>query len=287
MSNSKTFSEIFASNKKTISFEFFPPKNAQQEQLLQATVRELAEFNPDFISITHSAGENSVDFELNAIDLVNQNVPQATVVAHLTGINYQLQEIDLILRQFCQRQVGNILVLRGDEPTLKQNGDCCFNQACELVAHIKQTQGFSLAVAGYPEGHYQAVSLDTDIEFLKQKVDCGAELIITQFFLDTELFFRFLEKTKKAGICVPILPGINLINDYVRLQSFAQKCKVHIPDKLLNRLERIKDNQVDIAKFGVDFVIQMSKNLLSGGAVGLHFFTLNRFEQVKSVLEEL
>ncbi|MDR2337992.1 MAG: methylenetetrahydrofolate reductase [Deltaproteobacteria bacterium] len=285
MSTTKTFSEIFATHKKTISFEFFPAKSAQQQLAAQATILELIKFNPDFISVTHSTVQNALELKLTTLEFIKKNIPDLITVAHLTALNHNLQDINLILEHLKQLQISHIVALRGDEQL--QAKSAAFNYASELVTHLKQVGGFSVAVAGYPEGHYQAVSLEADLEFLKQKIDSGAELIITQFFLDSKLFFRFLEKTKKAGITTPILPGIILLDDLALLQSLAQKCKVSLPPKLFNQLEKVKDNKADFAQASADFITQMCNELLAGGAVGLHFFTLNKAEPTKTIIKNL
>jgi methylenetetrahydrofolate reductase (NADPH) len=206
---------------------------------------------------------------------------------HLTCIatsRADIQEIAAILKD---NGINNILALRGDPPqdlpTEMIKDD--FHFAFELVEYLQELNGFSIGVAGYPEGHLEAPSLEMDIEFLKEKVDAGADFIITQVFFDNRHFFDFKNRALAAGVNVPIIPGIMPIVNLGQVQKFTQMCGATVPVAIVNNMEGRSDE--DMLKVGVDYAVDQCRHLLDTGVAGLHFYTLNRNHATERVLEKI
>ena len=281
-----TFSKIITSGKKIITFEFFPPKKEEDLPSTYALMAELKEFKPDFMTVTYGAGGGTRAFTEQMVSYI-QNELGVTAVAHLACSGHSKTEVAEMLKMLEQDGISHILALRGDPP----NGEPFsahpdgFKYASELVRFIKQHGDFSVAVAGYPEKHPEAESFESDLSHLKEKVDAGAELIITQLFFDTALFFNFVEKARQIGITVPILPGIMPINSVGQIKRITARCKASIPDKLMTQLNSMPDE--DITSFGTEYSIKMCRELLAGGACGVHIFTLNRSNHAQKIITTL
>ncbi|KAA0257331.1 methylenetetrahydrofolate reductase [NAD(P)H] [Deferribacter autotrophicus] len=279
-------SEILESKKMTLSFEFFPPKKVENEKILFDTIDILKNYNPDFVSVTYGAGgstkDKTVDWTIRILKDYNLNV-----MMHLTCIASSKSDIDVILEILKAEGVENILALRGDIPKdfpvedIKKD----FNYAYELVKYIREKNGFSIGVAGYPEGHLESESLEKDIEYLKLKVDSGADFVITQLFFDNNYYFEFLNRAVQVGIDVPIIPGIMPVVNLSQVQRFVEMCGATVPDELVKKLEgRTPD---DMYKIGVEYAVLQCKELIENNVRGLHFYTLNKYNATKEILEGL
>lgn len=278
--------EIFLKGRPLLSFEFFPPKKVENEHILEETVGHLKKYSPDFVSITYGAGGSTraktLEWTLRLKDVHGLNV-----MMHLTCVGSTRSEIDSIVARLTQEGVDNILALRGDPPreSGSENPWKDFRYAFELVRHIKKKGDFCIGVAGYPEGHIESPSLEKDTEYLKMKVDEGADFIITQLFFDNSFYFRFRERAERAGITVPILPGIMPIINLGQVTRFTEMCGASVPQSLIREMEGLSPE--DTLKKGVDFAIAQCEELIREGAPGIHFYTLNRNRATEMILEEL
>ncbi|GBE14223.1 MAG TPA: methylenetetrahydrofolate reductase [NAD(P)H] [Proteobacteria bacterium] len=274
-------SEILSRNRPALSFEFFPPRNPESEHVLDETVGKLRRFNPDFVSVTYGAGGSTREKSLYWTTGIREKYG-LNVMMHLTCIASSRRDIQDICRRLRMEGISNILALRGDPsrdlPDYRIQKD--FRFAYELVEYLRETDDFSIGVAGYPEGHLDAVSLGRDIENLKRKVDAGADFIITQLFFDNRHFFDFMDRVAAAHIEIPVIPGIMPITNAGQVQRFTEMCGATVPGEIKGRI----DNTEDVFRVGVDYAIEQCKELLDFGVPGLHFYTLNRNRATEEIL---
>ncbi|TFU14431.1 methylenetetrahydrofolate reductase [NAD(P)H] [Thermus tengchongensis] len=272
------------------SFEFFPPKTPEGEEALFRTMEELKAFRPAFVSITYGAmgstRERSVLWAKRILGL------KLNALAHLTVAGQSQKEVAEVLDRFVEAGVENILALRGDPP----QGERAFRPhpegfryASELVAHIRARYGEGLSVGGaaYPEGHPESTSLEADLRHFKAKVEAGLDFAITQLFFNNAHYFGFLERARRAGIEIPILPGIMPITSYTQLRRFTEVCGASIPGPLLSRLEKYQEDPKAILEIGVEHATRQVAELLEAGVEGVHFYTLNKSPATRMVLERL
>lgn len=276
--------------RKTFSMEVFPPKREGGYEKLLDVVKKLKYLEPDFISVTYGAGGSTQSLTKEiATDINNLGIDS---MAHLTCVGSSKDEMKALLKQLKEANIENILALRGDPPkgqekfVATKNG---FSTAAELVQFIKKEEdSFSIGVAGYPEKHPEAPSLDKDIEYLKMKVDQGADFIITQLFFNNEYYYRYYEKIRKASISTPVLPGIFLFSSYKQLTKTVELSSAEIPSKLEKKLYQYRNNAEDVKKFGMEYAINQSIDILKRGmAEGLHFYIMNRNDVIEEVFKEL
>lgn len=267
-----------------ISFEVFPPKDKNNYKKLYEELSVLKHFKPEFVSLTWGAGGN----DNNSTELIKNIIALGlNVMPHFTCVCSSKDFVKEHIKYLEEYNIQNILALRGDIPENRIN--CCgdFKYANELVRFIKSISDLSIGVAGYPEGHIEANSLDEDIKNLKRKVDSGADAIFTQLFFDNDLYFKYVDKVHKADINVPVIPGIMPILSIKQIEKMTNLARITIPEYLADKLDKYKNSNDDIQKFGIEFGINQCKNLLSEGVTGLHFFTLNKSNSTKEILENL
>ena len=281
--------ELFRKKNFTLSFEVFPPTREGNLENLFITVRELADLKPDFISVTYGAGGSTRDRTLEIASRVKKDF-NTEALAHLTCVQSTRDDITRILDLFKDENIENILALRGDPPAgaekfVRPAGG--FGYANELVAFIRQTDHFSIGVAGYPEVHPEAPSLDVDLANLKRKVDAGADFITTQLFFSNEAFYRFRDRTWSMGIRIPILPGIFPILNYKQVHRIVSLCGAAIPSPLGEKIERLKDKSEEVDKYGIDYATSQAVDLIKNDVSGLHIYSMNRSEPVCMILKEL
>lgn len=266
--------EIYNSNKTVISFEVFPPDTDEQLEKLYNEIEILKQYNPQFISLTCGAsGKNNENSKKVLLNLKNKF--QIDIMPHFTCICSKKEFIDENLQFIKALGVKNVLALRGDIPSDKINICNDFCHAEELVKYLNSKTNFSIAVAGYPEGHIESVSVEDDLKNLKKKVDAGADAIITQMFFDNSKFYNFVDMTQKAGINVPIIGGIMPIISLRQLQRMTSLAKITIPEKLLRKIEKHDNDKNYIKNIGIEFAAKQCRELKDNGIKGLHFFTLN------------
>lgn len=274
--------------KRPVSFEFFPPKKQESEQVLFNTIKELRKYNPDFVSVTFGAGGTTTDKTIEWTRCIKQDY-SLNVMMHLTCVGAGLSNIDGIMDKLAEMKVENVLALRGDLPTELPEEHVCsdFKYAGDLVKHLRQKCGdtISIGVAGYPEKHPEAKSMASDIDSLKRKVDEGADFIITQLFFDNFNFYNYMEKVRAAGINIPIIAGIMPIINISQAVRFTQMCGASIPKPLLAKMEDMSAE--DQFKTGIEFASKQSGGLWASGVDGLHFYTLNKHGATEQILNSI
>ena len=284
-------SDLFATGKPLFSFEFFPPKTETGAANLERTIRDLKELAPDFVSVTYGAGGSTRD---RTVDLVSriQRDEGMCAMAHLTAVAATRDQIATLVDRLVDAGIENMIPLRGDPPADAKafvpvpNG---FAHASELVAFVRQRHGsrLCLAGAGYPEGHPECRDLDRDMEHLVSKVRAGIDFIITQLFFDNRHYFRFVERARKAGVDVPIIPGIMPITDAAQIERITRMCGASMPPLLRAEMERRRDDPVATMQLGLAQATAQCIGLIAGGAPGIHFYTLNQSPATRMILTAL
>lgn len=278
--------------KLKISFEFFPPKTAEGKTHLLHTFSQLAKYNPEFCSVTFGAGGSTRDGTLKTVKLLQSMSEGIPIAPHISCIGVNRELLLEILCLYHTLGIKQLVALRGDQPAgFDENrsrhslGE--FNYASELVYLVRQTFGdfFHIDVAAYPEIHPQAVSPLDDILNLKRKYDAGANRAITQYFFNPDAYFYFIDECAKFGINLPIIPGIMPITQYNSLVRFSKLCGAEIPCWIRKRFEAIKENDLaDQIAFGTEVVHRLCERLMTGGAPGFHFYTLNKAQATIDLL---
>ncbi len=241
------------------------------------------------MTCTYGAGGGTRDTTVEIVDFI-RNELQVPAVSHLTCVGHTIEELELILGKLQATGVKNILALRGDPPkgaTKFVPVEGGLSSARELVDFINENYNFSVAVAGYPEAHPEATSPQADLDYLKTKVDAGADIIITQLFFEADVYFAFQDKCRKAGIDVPILPGIMPISSIKQVRKFTGMCGASIPEGLQKSLAGLEKSGDEVVDFGTDYATELVQNLLDGGAPGVHLYTLNKYNQVGQIAESV
>ena len=272
---------------QSFSFEFFPPKTEKGIANLAKASNELAALDPAFFSVTYGAGGSTQDTTMNTVLRIQKDTGISTA-SHLSCIGSSEDQIRNILSTYKDNGINRLVALRGDLPSgMRDIGD--FQYANELIEFIRKETGdhFQIEVAAYPEMHPQAPNFQTDIENFARKVNAGADRAITQFFYNPDAYFYFLDSIAKAGVDIPVLPGINPITNFVQIARFADGTGAEIPRWLRKRLEGYGDDLDSIRKLGNEFVTEMCEKLLAGGAPGLHFYSMNRVEPSKTIWNDL
>lgn len=269
-----------------ISFEFFPPKTAEGMAKLHAAREQLAQLKPKFFSVTFGAGGSTRDRTLETVLEIKAHGIDAA--PHLSCISSNRDEIRAILNQYRDHGIRRLVALRGDHPS-GEVAASDFNYANQLVAFIREETGdwFQIEVAAYPEFHPEAASAQADLASFKRKVDAGANAAITQYFYNTDAYFRFMDECAALGIAVPVVPGVMPIYNYAQLSRFSAVCGAEIPRWLRSRLQDYGDDLPSLRAFGMDVVTELCDRLLQGGAPGLHFYTLNQAGTISTICQRL
>lgn len=272
--------ELFK-QKTVFSFEVFPPKKTSPIDVIYDTLEELRDLNPDFISVTFSAGGSGNGGY--ACD-VAQKIKEygITPMIHLPCINYTKEEIDSTLDEIKKRGIENILALRGDiNPDIPPKND--FSHASDLITYLKANGDFDIGGACYPEGHPDSDSLDDDIENLKRKVDAGADHLITQLFFDNDLFYNFRDKAAAAGINVPIEAGIMPVVNKSQIERMVTTCGASLPHKFVKIMQRYEHNPEALVDAGIAYAIDQIVDLAASGVDGIHLYTMNKPYVARSI----
>jgi len=274
------------SDKRTFSFEFFPPKTPEGMEKLRATRKQLAQLNPEFFSCTFGAGGSTRDRTLETVLEIQREGSAAA--PHLSCIGSTQGNIRDILQTYKANGIRHIVALRGDLPSGMADPGA-FRYANELVGFIRQESGdwFDIEVAAYPEFHPQAKSAKDDLNAFVRKVQAGASAAITQYFYNPDAYFRFVDDCTALGVTIPIVPGIMPITNATQLLRFSDACGAEIPRWMRKRLEGYGDDLEAIRAFGLDVVTDLCDRLLQGGAPGLHFYTLNQAGASSTIWQRL
>jgi methylenetetrahydrofolate reductase (NADPH) len=270
------------------SFEFFPPKDEAGEAALFETVRTLRALRPAFVSITYGAGGGT---RRRTVDLAVriQRELGLTVMAHATCIGATRAELRSLFDELARAGIRNVLALRGDPPrgtawTPVPGG---FEHAVELIAFLKRNYDFCIGAACYPETHVDALDAESDLRHLVEKVEAGADFLITQLFFDDDKYVEFVRRLHERGVGVPVLPGIMPITNYEQIERFTAMCGASIPPKLRVALEERRGDPAAIEDLGVAYATLQCTDLLRRGAPGIHLYTLNRSPATRAIVSAL
>lgn len=280
-------SQILSKEESGVSFEFFPPKTDTGRVSLRATVEAVLPFKPLYTSMTYGAAGAAQEKTLNAVELL-LGFDQLTVMPHLTCVETTKGIVKPLLDDYRAKGIENIMALRGDAPagvSDKSSWLKDFSYALDLVSFIKSYGGFCLGVAVYPEGHIESPNLKKDLEFTKQKIDSGADFGVTQMFFDNKFFYSMLERFDKEKIKIPILPGILPLTDIAKVKKFASICRTTIPKDTEEAMLKFASVPEDMEKVGIELTIKQCCDLIKNGAKRLHFFTLNKPQVIKQIVE--
>jgi methylenetetrahydrofolate reductase (NADPH) len=272
---------------KKFSFEFFPPKTPEAVGKLQTTQEQLAKLGPDFFSVTFGAGGSTRERTFETVmDIFNKTGIDG--VPHVSCIGSTTEEIQIVLNSYREAGIHKVVALRGDLPSGSIGGGP-LRYASELVEFIRKETGdhFHIEVAAYPEFHPQALSAQKDIENFKRKVDAGADAAITQYFYNADAYYRYIDSCEKLGIDIPIVPGVMPIVTCTQLCRFSDACGAEIPRWILKRLQEFGDDRNAIREFGIDVTTELCDHLLSNGAPGIHFYTMNQSTAVETIWNSL
>ena len=270
-----------------ISFEYFPPKTpAGRDKLLQETTPALQALNPAFFSVTYGAGGSTRENTLGVASAIRE--AGIEVAPHLSFGGDDEAAIGALLDTYRERGIRRLVALRGDMPS-GMGGTTQLVYASQLVAFIRQRSGdhFRIEVAAYPEIHPEAKSYDSDLKYLKAKLDAGADSAITQYFFNVESYFYFLDQCAAIGIDKPIYAGVMPIINFANLARFSRNCGAEIPRWICQRVAGYGEDQESIRKFGIEVVTQLCQTLLESGAPGIHFYTMNQVEPTREIYRNL
>lgn len=282
--------EVFGSQSFAVSIEIFPPKTAEGDKTLRRHMQTLVEHKPAFMSCTYGAGGSTQDRTLSWCQEI-QAAFQRPAMAHFTCVGSSKDELNAWLDQAAAAGIQNIMALRGDPPQgeaefkVAEGGLSYANELVELIRN--HPSEFGIGVAGYPEKHVEAPSLDVDLDNLKRKVDAGADAIFTQLFFDNANFFTFRDRCQKMGMELPIVPGIMPITDFARIKRITSMCGTVFPKDLSDKLEAVQDDADAQFAIGVDYAIRQCQELRDNGVPGIHFYALNKSKACEKILEAL
>jgi methylenetetrahydrofolate reductase (NADPH) len=271
-----------------VSFEFFPPKTAEMEETLWKSITRLAPLAPRFVSVTYGAGGGTRERTHHTVRRIKKET-SLVPAAHLTCVAATREEIDAVADDYWEAGVRNIVALRGDLPADGRAhpapGGYAF--AAELVEGLRKRHDFELSVAAYPEVHPDALSPDADLDNLKRKIDAGATRAITQFFFDNWTYFRFVDRARKAGITVPIVPGIMPVTNFVQMVKFAKNTGAGIPRDFARMFDGLEDDPETRKLVAAAVAADQCQQLAQAGVTEFHFYTLNRADLAYAICHML
>jgi methylenetetrahydrofolate reductase (NADPH) len=279
--------ELFGAGRPLVSFEFFPPRDEAGEAQLFGAIDELRPLNPDYVSITRTGSGTEKTVELTSRV---QNELGFCAMSHLTCVGHTREQMGAYLDELWNAGIRNVLALRGDLPPGQKSLDDNENGFCygsDLVSFVKQRHDFCIGVAGYPEGHPQCLNLIRDLEYLKLKVDNGAQFVITQLFFDNTDFYRWRDNIHALGIKVPLIAGIMPILSVGQIKRFVMMCGAKIPNHLLQKLESLESDPLAVHAAGVEHATAQCEDLIRNGVDGVHFYTLNRSKATVLITQQL
>jgi methylenetetrahydrofolate reductase (NADPH) len=279
MNIDRPITALLAQNAPVRSLEFFPPKDDAQLDAMRGTAAALRKISPSFVSVTYGAGGTTRDRSARASAILKDEFG-FTVMPHLTCVGHSRAELEVIADQIHAGGFRNIMTLRGDPPkgeTSYQPAADGLRYATELVALLRaRHDDFCLGVAGYPEKHPEAASIESDLDNLSRKVDAGGAFVTTQLFFDNDHYYRFVDRCRSRGITVPIVPGIMPVLSLKQVQRFTSMCGASLPERLTRRLEAAGDAPEIVETLGIEWALTQIRDLLARGAPGYHLYIMNR-----------
>ena len=281
-----------AQGEPVISFEFFPFKTPEAESRFhQKSLPALMELSPDYCSVTYGAGGSTQDKTLDIVGGIQQQY-QLIAMAHLTCVAATRERISGVLQEAKDRDIKNILALRGDPPVGQEHWQATaggFEYSYQLVNFIRETGGFGIGAAGFPEGHIACQEgKHVDWGHLKHKIDCGVDFVITQLFFDNQDFYEFRDHlVKQLGVTIPICAGVLPILSASQIKRFTQMCGAKIPDQMLQTLNKIGEDNKAAKEYGIEYATMQCEDLLNNKVPGIHFYTLNQARSTTRILQNL
>ncbi len=281
--------DLLARERFAYSFEFFPPKTDEGERQLWNAIRELEPLEPTFVSVTDGAAGSTRERTARIVRGVARET-SITPVAHLTCVGSSVEALEAAIGTYAEAGIENILALRGDPPA----GDERFvpepdglAHAHQLVELIHRSGNFCVGVAGYPEKHPEASDFETDVVHLVEKIQAGADFVVTQFFFRAESYLRLRERLEAHGVDVPLVPGIMPVTNVKQIQRFAALQGSEFPPELAERLLAVEDDPDAVRAIGIEVATDLCRELVAHGAAGLHFYTLNRSTATAQIAKNL
>lgn len=274
-------------NSSHISFEFFPPKTDEGKAKLLAVHETLSQRNPDFFSVTYGAGGSTQERTINTV--TELNAKGISAAPHISCIGATKEKISELLNLYQDNGINRVVALRGDLPSGMGSTGGEFNYAIDLVRFIKENyqDQFAIEVAAYPEMHPQAANYEADLKHFIEKAQAGANSAITQYFYNADSYFYFVDRVRKAGCDIPVVPGIMPITNFTNLVRFSDGCGAEIPRWIRKKLEAFHDDTESLKAFGAEVVSTLCQRLLNEGAPGLHFYSMNQSAPSLAVLDNL
>ena len=281
--------ELLKKRGKSLSFEFFPPKDDLGEVNLFESIHSLESLKPTFVSVTYGAGGGTLK---NTRHIAERIIEETSLnpMPHLTCINQSREDLEAILNDYKTMGIDNILALRGDPPVANEGSPLLPKGkyfARDLVRWVAEVGGYSIGVAVYPEGHGESPDLVKDMLYTKEKIDAGADFAITQMFFDNRLFYDFMERAERVGIRIPVIAAIMPITDVSRIQQFCQRCGATLPDDCIKRFGDKPLTKQEAIQIGIELASEQCADLMKNGVNYFHFYTLNKDESVAGIIKNL
>ena len=272
--------DILKERERGISFEFFPARSAEGEKSLAETVHTLKAYQPMYVSMTCGAGGGKQGRTQEAVSMLLKE-GGLVVMPHVTSVDITREKMKELLDGYKASGIENLMVLRGDPPQGVQNFDFKkqeFSYASDLVRFIRGEYGphFCIGVAVYPEGHIETATIEEDMKYTLDKIRMGADFAVTQMFFDNTYFYALLDRLRKAGVSIPVLPGILPLRDIAIVKKFASLCRTTIPEPIEEAMTRYQGKPEEMEKVGLEFTIAQCRDLLKNGTKRMHFYTLNK-----------
>jgi len=281
--------DLYARPGLTLSVEFFPPKTDKGEENLFHEIEIIKRLKPAFCSVTYGAGGSTREKTVDLVDRIHRECG-LEVMCHLTVVGQSKDDARAVLKRLKKKGIQNLLALGGDPPQGMADWEPHpdgFHHAVELVREAKAFGGFSIAVAGFPEVHPRAESRASDLRFLKEKVDAGAVVVITQLFFDNEDFYGFAEDLRTLGVTVPLVPGILPILSAPQVRRFTTLCCSRIPPRLESQLVKVENNDAAAVELGIEYATRQCQDLIKHGVPGIHFYSLNKSHSLQVICKNL
>jgi methylenetetrahydrofolate reductase (NADPH) len=277
--------ELYSETKPVFSLEVFPPKPGYPLESVFDTLDGLVDLCPGYISVTYNASAHRGRRTVEIAARIRSDYGLESL-AHLTCLSHEKREITGILDNLNRRGVENVLALRGDSPVEPGKGKSRFDHAFQLIAEVKRRGDFCIGAAAYPEGHIESPSIHTDLDRLKQKVDAGADFLITQVFFDNRIFCDFLHRVRRMGVQVPVIPGVMPVLNFRQIKRIIYMCGISVPARLLRIFEKHGENRADLRKAGMEYAADQIRDLLAMEVPGVHLYTMNRVAEIREILAE-
>lgn len=281
--------ELYAQPGLTLSVEFFPPKTEKGDEALFSEIEVIKALRPAFCSVTYGAGGSTREKTVDLVDRIHRDCG-LEVMCHLTVVSQSRDDARAVLKRLREKGLENVLALGGDPPqgmTDWQPHPDGFNYAVELVREAVSFGCFAVGVAGFPEVHPRAKSRESDLGYLRDKINAGASVVITQLFFDNDCYYRYVEDLRKLGVRVPIVPGVLPILSAPQIRRFTSLCCARIPASLDRALATVENDDEAATELGIEYATRQCEGLIKFGAPGLHFYSLNKSRSVSAICRNL